>query len=85
MSRSSLPLTSEPESMEQLRGDCARMAPHWGVHDTAPTAAPSVTAPAPSVPRIAPISPVPEREAPRVLPVPPAYARLLEGMSEYGN
>jgi hypothetical protein len=24
-----LPLAAEPESLAQLRGDCARMAPHW--------------------------------------------------------
>ncbi|MEU6082857.1 hypothetical protein [Streptomyces sp. NPDC047108] len=27
---SSVPsVTAEPESMDELRGDCARMAPHW--------------------------------------------------------
>ncbi|MHC0431072.1 hypothetical protein ACX6XY_12905 [Streptomyces sp. O3] len=31
-------------SLEQLRGDCARMAPHW--------AAPAVTAPAPVPPSL---------------------------------
>ena len=55
---------AEPESMAQLRGDCAHMAPHW------PHAAPA------------------EARAPQPLHgvrVPPASARLLEGMSEYGD
>ncbi|GAA2600336.1 hypothetical protein GCM10009863_12090 [Streptomyces axinellae] len=59
---------SEPESMEQLRGDCARMAPRF----TAARAA---------------------REGERAVPpralhgvsVPSRSARLLDGMSEYGN
>jgi hypothetical protein len=28
-SRSATVSTGDPESLDQLRGDCARMAPHW--------------------------------------------------------
>jgi hypothetical protein len=28
----------EPESLDQLRGDCARMAPHWPAAKAAPAA-----------------------------------------------
>ncbi|WP_326690876.1 MULTISPECIES: hypothetical protein [unclassified Streptomyces] len=59
---------SEPESMEQLRGDCARMAPHW----TAQRAPRDDGRPVP----------------PQVLhgvSVPSRSARLLDGMSEYGD
>ncbi|GAB2833705.1 hypothetical protein ACWGJ2_14600 [Streptomyces sp. NPDC054796] len=58
---------AEPESLDQLRGDCARMAPHW-----------SVTSPSPVV------VPVPP-EALRGVRVPSRSARLLDGMSEYGD
>ncbi|MEU3508990.1 hypothetical protein ABZ733_13930 [Streptomyces longwoodensis] len=52
--------------LASLRGDCARMAPHWAA---------------------------PDRSAPRPVPpshlhgvtVPAASARLLEGMSDYGD
>ncbi|WP_409062972.1 hypothetical protein [Streptomyces sp. SYP-A7185] len=54
------------ESMETLRGDCARMAPHW----VAPAAAAS-----------APVSPA----LIHGVRVPPASARLIDGMSEYGD
>lgn len=65
----SLRLAPEPESMDELRGDCARMAPHW--------AAPfSFEPPAPE--------PVPASRI-RGISVPPESARLLEGMSDYGD
>ncbi|MFE7121446.1 hypothetical protein ACFU99_39040 [Streptomyces sp. NPDC057654] len=63
------PVTSpaaEPESLDELRGDCARMAPQWP-----PSAA-------------APPAPVPLTSI-RGITVPPASARLLDGMSEYGD
>jgi hypothetical protein len=56
----------EHESLDQLRGDCARMAPHW-------TAAPAPV----SFPRSAPV--------PGGVRVPARSARLLEGMSDYGD
>ncbi|MER7400844.1 hypothetical protein ABT381_35630 [Streptomyces sp. NPDC000151] len=56
----------EHDSMEQLRGDCARMAPHWKTADL-------FTAP-----------PSPAAEL-RGITVPAASAKLLEGMSEYGD
>lgn len=59
---------SEPESLAQLRGDCARMAPRW------PAAAPRVPAETP-----------PARPAPHGVRVPSRSARLLDGMSEYGD
>ncbi|MCB5909616.1 hypothetical protein [Streptomyces pinistramenti] len=35
----SRPSAADPESLDQLRGDCARMAPHWkAVHRTPPAA-----------------------------------------------
>lgn len=52
--------------MEQLRGDCARMAPHWkpdGLSD-------------------GPRRPAAEL---RGITVPAISAKLLEGMSEYGD
>ncbi|MFH8486166.1 hypothetical protein [Streptomyces longisporoflavus] len=55
-----------PENMETLRGDCARMAPHWVI----PTAAAT-----------APVSPA----LIHGISVPPASARLIDGMSEYGD
>jgi len=55
-----------PESMETLRGDCARMAPHW------------VT---PAVAAAAPVSPA----LIHGISVPPASARLIDGMSQYGD
>ncbi|MET8676465.1 hypothetical protein ABZW18_02380 [Streptomyces sp. NPDC004647] len=30
------PLSAEPESLAQLRGDCARMASHWSAAPAAP-------------------------------------------------
>ncbi|MEU6989036.1 hypothetical protein ABZ953_00035 [Streptomyces sp. NPDC046465] len=58
--------TEAPESMESLRGDCARMAPHWVV--------PAVAATAPVPPSLI-----------HGISVPPASARLIDGMSEYGD
>ncbi|MFJ2770119.1 hypothetical protein [Streptomyces sp. NPDC087300] len=55
-----------PETMETLRGDCARMAPHWAV--------PAAAATAPVPPSLI-----------HGITVPPASARLLDGMSEYGD
>lgn len=60
-------LPSEPpENMETLRGDCARMAPHWVTPAAAATA---------------PVSPA----LIHGVDVPPASARLIDGMSEYGD
>ncbi|MEI5100128.1 hypothetical protein RB200_18240 [Streptomyces sp. PmtG] len=55
-----------PETLEALRGDCARMVPHWAV---------------PAGPASAPVSPS------RIhgVTVPAASARLIDGMSEYGD
>ncbi|MEU7579273.1 hypothetical protein AB0B50_16915 [Streptomyces sp. NPDC041068] len=55
-----------PESMETLRGDCARMAPHWAVSTAAAT------------------TPVPPSLI-HGITVPPSSARLIDGMSEYGD
>ncbi|MFI9026085.1 hypothetical protein [Streptomyces sp. NPDC053560] len=54
------------DSMEQLLGDCARMAPHWRSdgHFAAP--------------------PRPAAEL-RGITVPATSAKLLDGMSEYGD
>ncbi|MEV5506993.1 hypothetical protein [Streptomyces orinoci] len=65
------PVLSEPESLADLRRDCARMAPHWAGHG-------------PSAPR----GPLPEGTSLsliRGVVVPPRSARLLDGMSEYGD
>jgi hypothetical protein len=76
---------AEPESMDQLLGDCARMAPHWTVPvcdrpspwalrpGWCPQADPGGTAVAPA-----------SYEALHGVRVPAASARVLEGMSEYG-
>ncbi|MCF6522956.1 hypothetical protein [Streptomyces sp. JJ36] len=60
---------AEPESLSQLRGDCARMAPHWraGTRPAGPRPAPAGS------PR------------PRGVRVPARSAHLLDGMSEYGD
>ena len=68
---------AEPESMDELRGDCARMAPHW----SAAPFFPSTAHPAPAAVR--PGAPA-SYEALRGVRVPAASARMLEGMSEYG-
>ncbi|GAA0500197.1 hypothetical protein GCM10010361_77260 [Streptomyces olivaceiscleroticus] len=57
---------TEPDSLEQLLGDCARMAPHWrpdGFDDASPRPAAEL----------------------RGITVPAASAKLLDGMSEYGD
>ncbi|WP_124267870.1 hypothetical protein [Streptomyces sp. ADI96-02] len=65
MSKQTAPREPE-ESLAALRGDCARMAPHWAV--------PAKTAPAPVKPsRIHGVT------------VPPASARLVDGMSAFGD
>ncbi|WP_371529619.1 hypothetical protein OG302_29950 [Streptomyces sp. NBC_01283] len=60
------PVELPSESLETLRGDCARMAPHW------------VT---PAAAAAAPVSPA----LIHGVSVPPASARLIDGMSEYGD
>lgn len=60
---------SEPESMDQLRCDCARMAPDWSSPLPGPAPA-AATAP---------------HEPLHGVRVPVAAARLLDGMSEYGD
>ena len=68
---------AEPESMDQLLGDCARMAPHWkepGWHRLVPAAGGDGSA-----------LPAVSYEALGGVRVPAASARLLEGMSEYGD
>ncbi|AEM86605.1 hypothetical protein AB0M05_25055 [Streptomyces violaceusniger] len=66
-----LPATGaiEPEYLEELRGDGARMAPHWAV---------TVSPPARHV------SPVAASRI-RGISVPAASADLLAGMSDYGD
>ncbi|UGY90942.1 hypothetical protein [Streptomyces gobiensis] len=63
------PPAPEPESLAQLRGDCARMAPHWtadhpGGGETANPVSPSLL---------------------HGVTVPPRSAQLLDGMSDYGD
>ncbi|NLU67704.1 hypothetical protein [Streptomyces sp. HNM0574] len=68
------PEAAEPESLAQLRGDCARMASRWP--------APTRVSPAHGGGRGA------ESVAPAALHgvrVSPASARLLDGMSDYGD
>lgn len=55
---------AEPESLAELRGDCARMADRW--------------------PRIAPGTPATAAPTGQVT-VPAGSARLVEGLSEYGD
>ncbi|MFI9718663.1 hypothetical protein ACIHFE_03270 [Streptomyces sp. NPDC052396] len=68
------PVLAEPESLAELRRDCARMAPHWG-HD----AGHGPSAPAGARREGTPLSQI------RGVFVPPRSARLLDGMSEYGD
>jgi hypothetical protein len=65
----SKPHGTELDSLEQLLGDCALMAPHWRVTDRVPQSAGP-----PAVP-----------EDLRGVRVPARSARLLDGMSEYGD
>ncbi|MBA6435347.1 MULTISPECIES: hypothetical protein [Streptomyces] len=60
----------EPEYLDQLRGDGARMAPHWTV----------TVAAAPT----RPVSPVAASRI-RGITVPATSADLLAGMSDYGD
>ncbi|WP_164249834.1 hypothetical protein [Streptomyces sp. S4.7] len=53
-------------SLAELRGDCARMAPHW--------VRPATAAPVPVPPSLI-----------HGVTVPSASARLIDGMSEYGD
>ncbi|MFI8004496.1 hypothetical protein [Streptomyces sp. NBC_00178] len=53
-------------SLAELRGDCARMAPHW------------------VVPERTPVKPV-EPSLIHGVTVPPSSARLIDGMSDYGD
>ncbi|SCK25108.1 hypothetical protein [Streptomyces sp. WMMB 322] len=66
---------ADPESMDELLGDCARMAPHW----TEPAWALHIPADR-DVPAVGAAS----HEALHGVRVPAASARMLEGMSEYG-
>jgi len=68
-------LAAEPESLAQLLGDCAHMAPHWTGAGSA------AAAPAPAVRTSA----APPPEALTGVRVPARSARLLDGMSEYGD
>ncbi|MCT2593295.1 hypothetical protein LHJ74_25890 [Streptomyces sp. N2-109] len=65
---------AEPESLAQLRGDCARMAQRWPAADGGAASADS-----PGSSR-SPASPEPHG-----VRVPPRSARLVDGMSEYGD
>ncbi|MFD9906796.1 hypothetical protein [Streptomyces sp. NPDC059063] len=60
------PSEHAPESLESLRGDCARMVPHWAV---------------PAVPAAGPVP----LSLIHGVTVPAASARLIDGMSEYGD
>ncbi|MGW8376522.1 hypothetical protein [Streptomyces sp. ODS28] len=60
---------AEHDSLEQLLGDCALMTPHWRVTDSA--------AELPAVPA--------RPEELHGVRVPARSARLLDGMSEYGD
>lgn len=66
LSPSPRPADLPSDSLEVLRGDCARMAPHWVV--------PAAAAAAPVPPSLI-----------HGITVPPASARLIDGMSEYGD
>ncbi|MEU5050929.1 hypothetical protein [Streptomyces sp. NPDC021096] len=60
--------TTDPESLDELRRDCARMAPHW-----------TGTAGEPRRGSATPLSLI------HGVVVPAGSARLLDGMSEYGD
>jgi len=62
---------AEPESLDELRGDCARMDRRFA-KAAARAAAPGAAAPA-------------SASLIRGVTVPPESARLLDGMSEYGD
>ncbi|RAJ65421.1 hypothetical protein K378_03035 [Streptomyces sp. Amel2xB2] len=67
---------AEPESMDQLLGDCARMAPHWRVtgYEGLVASAGAGLAPGPRA----------SYEKLSGVRIPAASARVAEGMSEYG-
>ncbi|MBA0050261.1 hypothetical protein E0L36_04910 [Streptomyces sp. AJS327] len=65
---------AEPESLAQLRGDCARMAPYWPAARAATGSQCAARSHAPARP-----------PSLRGVRVPPGTARMLEGMSEYGD
>lgn len=69
---------ADPESMDELLGDCARMAPHW----TEPAWA--LHFPAGRDGRDGRSGGAASHEALHGVRVPAASARMLEGMSEYG-
>ncbi|MFD9748488.1 hypothetical protein [[Kitasatospora] papulosa] len=68
MSNTIVPRDSEM-SLAELRGDCARMAPHWVV--------PVKTAAKPA----APVEP----SRIHGVTVPPSSARMVDAMSDYGD
>lgn len=70
--RTSGHLPEEPESLDQLRGDCARMSSRWPRRPA--------DADAPEGARTGG-----RTERPRGLDVPERSARLLDGMSDYGD
>ncbi|MFC4497543.1 hypothetical protein ACFPA8_25775 [Streptomyces ovatisporus] len=80
--------SAEPESMDELRSDCARMAPHW-TGPISPSATPSWGASHPAR-RVGQASSAGRNGTagsygtPQGVRVPASSARLLDGMSEYG-
>ncbi len=80
--------SSDPESMDELRSDCARMAPHWS-GPFIPSAALPWPAPHPArrlerASAAARLRGAGAYGAPRGVRVPASSARMLDGMSEYG-
>lgn len=67
------PMAGEPESLEQLIGDCRRMAARW-THSVSSPASPPCPAQEPVVPA-----------ALHGITVPPASAHLVDGMADYGG
>jgi hypothetical protein len=67
---------AEPESMDQLLGDCALMVPHWTVSGYEQLV--SADGGLPSAPASH------SYEKLHGVRIPAASARVLEGMSEYG-
>ncbi|MEU4211394.1 hypothetical protein AB0F13_15590 [Streptomyces sp. NPDC026206] len=65
-------VSTDPESLDELRRDCARMAPHW----TGPAGEPAGE---PAGGGRTPLSLI------HGVTVPARSARLLDGMSEYGD
>ncbi|MFI9200737.1 hypothetical protein [Streptomyces sp. NPDC053048] len=61
---------TDPESLAELRRDCARMAPHWPRPSGAAAHVPAVPTPLSLIHGVS---------------VPARSARLLDGMSEYGD